>query len=125
MLMIRKKDIFALVKGPKQGIDYTTLTAKAQYSINFSRSNRKFHLSLHYDGSNSFLFVNATKIYQFKANDSKCPLWLGNISKDFASINMKKAGLNGYVYKFSVDYNIIDTSYITDIHIYLIKKNMA
>ena len=125
MLMIRKKDIFALVKGPTQGIDYTTLTAKAQYSINFSRSNRKFHLSLHYDGSNSFLFVNATKIYQFKANDSKCPLWLGNISKDFASINMKKTGLNGYVYKFSVDYNIIDTSYITDIHIYLIKKNMA
>ena len=123
--MIRKKDIFALVKGPKQGIDYTTLTAKAQYSINFSRSNRKFHLSLHYDGSNSFLFVNATKIYQFKANDSKCPLWLGNISKDFASINMKKTGLNGYVYKFSVDSNIIDTSYITDIHIYLIKKNMA
>ena len=125
MLMIRKKDIFALVKGPTQGIDYTTLTAKAQYSINFSRSNRKFHLSLHYDGSNSFLFVNATKIYQFKANDSKCPLWLGNISKDFASINMKKTGLNGYVYKFSVDYNIIDTSYITDIHIYLIKKNIA
>ena len=123
--MIRKKDIFALVKGPTQGIDYTTLTAKAQYSINFSRSNRKFHLSLHYDGSNSFLFVNATKIYQFKANDSKCPLWLGNISKDFASINMKKTGLNGYVYKFSVDYNIIDTSYITDIHIYLIKKNIA
>ena len=123
--MIRKKDIFALVKGPTQGIDYTTLTAKAQYSINFSRSNRKFHLSLHYDGSNSFLFVNATKIYQFKANDSKCSLWLGNISKDFASINMKKTGLNGYVYKFSVDYNIIDTSYITDIHIYLIKKNMA
>ena len=38
---------------------------------------------------------------------------------------MKKTGLNGYVYKFSVDYNIIDTSYITDIHIYLIKKNMA
>ena len=74
MLMIRKKDIFALVKGPTQGIDYTTLTAKAQYSINFSRSSRKFHLSLHYDGSNSFLFVNATKIYQFKANDSKCPL---------------------------------------------------
>ena len=74
MWMIRKKDIFALVKGPTQGIDYTTLTAKAQYSINFSRSNRKFHLSLHYDGSNSFLFVNATKIYQFKANDSKCPL---------------------------------------------------
>ena len=27
--------------------------------------------------------------------------------------NMKKAGLNGYVYDFSIDYNIIDTSNIT------------
>ena len=55
-----------------------------------------------------FLFVNATKIYQFKAKDSeikkKQSLCLGNILEDFASINMKKTGLNGYVYKFSVDY---------------------
>ena len=36
----------------------------------FSRSNRKFHLSLHNNGSNSFLFVTATKIYQLKINDS-------------------------------------------------------
>ena len=38
-------------------------SAEAQYSINFSRSNRKFYLSLHYNESNSFLFANATKIY--------------------------------------------------------------
>ena len=67
--------------------------AEAPYSINFSRSNRKFCLSLHYTGSNSFLFLNATKIYQFKANDSeikKYPLCLGNISKGFTANNMKK-----------------------------------
>ena len=72
------------------------MTAEAQYSFNFSRSNRKFCLSLHYNGSNSFLFVNATKIYQFKAKDSEIKdyaLCLGNISKDFTINNMKKNGI--------------------------------
>ena len=34
------KDILTLDKGPTQGLNDTTLTAKAQYFINFSRSNR-------------------------------------------------------------------------------------
>ena len=55
----------------RKGLDDSTLTAEAQYSFNFSRSNRKFCLSLHYNGSNGFLIVNATKIYQFKAKDSE------------------------------------------------------
>ena len=58
-------------KGPTKALDDTTLTAEAQYSIKFSRSIRKFCWSLHYNESNSFLFVNATKIYQFKAKDSE------------------------------------------------------
>ena len=41
------------------------------YSINFSGSNKKFCLSLHYDGANSYLFVNGTKIHKFKAKDSE------------------------------------------------------
>ena len=67
----KKIDISILGKGPTQGLDDTTLTAEAQYSINFSRLNRKFCLSLHSNGSSSLLFVNATKICQFKANDSE------------------------------------------------------
>ena len=63
--------IYIFGKGPTQGLDDTTLTAEAQYSITFSRSNSKLCLNLHYNGSNSFLFVNATKIYQFKAKDSE------------------------------------------------------
>ena len=43
-----------LGKGPTQGLYGTKLTVEAQYSINFSRSNRKFCLSLHYNESNSF-----------------------------------------------------------------------
>ena len=62
------KDIIIFVEGPTQGLDDATLTVEAKYHINFTQSNRKFVLSLHYNRSNSFLFVNATKIYQFKAN---------------------------------------------------------
>ena len=67
----KKKDILVLGEGPAQGLDDTTITAEAQYSINFSISQRKFYLSLNYNGSNSFVFVNATKIYQFKAKISE------------------------------------------------------
>ena len=121
----KNKDILLLGEGPTQGLDDTTLTAEARYPINFTQSNRKFCLSLHYNVRNSFLFGNATKIYQLKANDSeikKYPLCLRNISKDFTSINMKKTGLNGYVYEFSFDYNIMDTSNIINLHKYFMKN---
>ena len=60
----KKKDILISL-GPTQLLDDTMVTSEGQYSIGFSRSNRIFFLSLHYNGSNSFSFVNATKIYQF------------------------------------------------------------
>ena len=63
---------------------------------------------MHYSGANSYLFVNGTEIVKFKAKDSEIvasPLCLGNISKDGSTDNMKKTGLNGYVYEFSVDYD--------------------
>ena len=67
----KNKDLLIIGKRPTQGLDDTALTAEAQSSINFSRPQRTFCLSLHYNGSNSFLFVNTTKIYQFKAKDSE------------------------------------------------------
>ena len=122
----KKKDILILGSCPTQGLDDATLTAEAQYSINFSRSNRKFCLSLHCHESNSFLFVNVTKIYQSKSKDSeirKYPLWFRNILGDFAANNLKKTGLNGYLYDFSVDYRAFDTSNCIDIHKYSMKKH--
>ena len=65
------KDILILGEGPTQGLDYTTLTVEAIYPINFTQSGKRFVLSLHCNGSNSFLIVNATKIYQFKAKYSE------------------------------------------------------
>ena len=51
-------------------------------------------------------------------------LWqyLGNISKDQSTDNMKKIGFNGYVYDVSADYDTTDIDDIKDIHKYLIKK---
>ena len=83
-------------------------------------------LSLHYNGANSYLFVNGTEIYKFKAKDSKIvasPLCLGNISKDWLVDNMKRTGLRGYVQDFSVDYDAAEVDDIKDIHKYLMKKN--
>ena len=99
----KNQDILILCEGTTQGLDDTTLKAEAKYPIRSTQSGRRLVLSLHYNGSNSFLFVNATKIYQFKAKDSEVipyPLCLGNISKDFTNGNMKKTGLKGRVQLF-------------------------
>ena len=120
------KDILILGTGPTQGLGEHSLTAEKMYSINFINTNEKFCLSLHYNGENSYLFVNGIEIIKFKAKDSKIvssPLCLGNISKDLSTDNMKKTGLNGYVYDFSVDYDPIAVDDIKDIHKYLMKKN--
>ena len=88
----RKKDNLIFGKDPPQGLE-DILNAEKMYSINFSDHNKKFCLSLHYNGVNSYLFVNGTKIHKFKANDSDIvatPLCLGNISKDWSIDNMKK-----------------------------------
>ena len=97
------------------------------YSINFTVTKKQFCLSLHYNGANSYLFVNGTEIYKFKAKDSEIvasPFCLGNISKDWSTDNLKKkTGFNGYIYYYSVDYDATDVDDIKDIHKYLMKKN--
>ena len=81
----RKKYILILGKGPTQGLD-NTLSAEKLYSINFTKKNTTFCLSLHYNRANSYLFVNGTEIIKFKAKDSEIlaySLCLGNMSKDW------------------------------------------
>ena len=86
-------------EGPTQGLEHK-LSAEKKYSINFMEHNKKFRLSLSYNGANNYLFVNDTEIHKFKGNDSEVvatPLRLGNISKDWSVDNMKKKkGLDGY-----------------------------
>ena len=89
----KKKYILILDKLLTQGLDDTTLTAENQYSIIFTEEQKKFCLSLHYNGVNSYLFVNGVEIYKFKAKRSEKnvpPSCLGNVSKYFLVDNMKK-----------------------------------
>ena len=84
---------------------------------------------MHYNGANSYFFVNGKEIIKFKAKDSEIvasPLCLGNVSKDWSADNMKKTGLNEYVYKFNVDYRDMSRVNIhkdmSSIHGYLMSK---
>ena len=122
----KRNNILVLGKDFVQGINGTTIYAGRLYKINFTENNKKFCFSLHYNGDNSYLFVNWTEFHKFKAKDSEIvatPLCLGNISKDFSVDNMKKTGLNGHIYDFSVDYNALAVDDIQDMQKYLIKKN--
>ena len=146
----KKKDILILGEGHTQGLYKTALTAEKNYSINFTVIKKKFCLRLNYNGTNSYLFyiiyiknlynlfyiyvmeqtviflLFCAEIIKFKAKNSEIiatPLCLGNISEDFSNVNMKKIGLLGYVYDFSVDYDAIAVDDMLNIHKYLMKKN--
>ena len=102
----KKKDILILGKGPTQGLEHT-LTAEKMCSINFTVTKKKLCLSLHYNGENSYLFVNGTEIHRFTAKYSETvetPLCPGNF------------------YDFTVDYDAIAVDDTLDIHNYLMKK---
>ena len=87
------KDFLIFGSLPTEGLDEHSLTAEKMYSINFTVNKKKFYLSLHYNGANSYLFVNVTEIYKIKAKDSEIVAslsCLGNISKDWSVDNIKK-----------------------------------
>ena len=122
----KTKNILVFGRNFTQGLDNTTIYAEKLYSINYTKTNTKFCLSLHYNGSNSYLFVHGAEIHKFKTKDSEiiaAPICLENISRDFSVENMKKTRSNGYVYDFSVDYDAIANDKILDIHKYLMENN--
>ena len=68
-MIIRKKDILILDKRPTGGLDDTTLTVEQEYYETFTEQEKKFWLTLHYNGSNSDIFVNGVEIYKFHAKN--------------------------------------------------------
>ena len=89
----QKKDILIIAKGPINGLDDSKLTAEPQYWINFTKQEKNFCLSLHYNRNNSYLFVNEVKIYQFKAKYFELIrylLCLGNISENIQLLTWSK-----------------------------------
>ena len=107
----------------------TTIYAEKLYKHNFTEPNKKFVLSLHYNGDNSYLFVNGGEELNFKAktfdNEMKQNiLCLGNLLSDWTPANSRNSGLYGSVYDFAVDYSpVYSVGTIYDIHRYLIKKH--
>ena len=118
----KKKDILVLRKGPTQGLEHTLTTEKMYWIILLWQERNSIWGCI--IKVNSYLFVNGTETYKFKAKDSEIvasPLCLGNISKDCSTDNMKKK-INVYVYDFSVDYDATGVDDIKDIHKYLMKR---
>ena len=119
----KTNNILVLGKDFIQEVNGTIIYAEKMYTPNFTVYGRKVCLSLHCNGDNSYLFVNAKEIVKFKPKDSEivpCPLCLADILKGFGSSNV--TGIYGYVYDFSVDYKAIINNKIYDIHSYLMKK---
>ena len=107
----------------------TTIYAEKMYSPNFSVENKTFRLCLHYNTSDSYLFVNGKEVTKFKAKyqsnyKSKylCQMCLGSISSGYNQADRKSTGLYGCVYGFSVSYDAIAVDDILDNHKYLMKK---
>ena len=94
-----------------------------------TKPNEKLVLSLHYNGDNSYLFVNGGEELKFKAKTfsdqvKQNILCLGNLSSDWSSINSTNTGLYGNIYDFAVDYNPVNgVKTIYDTHRYLMKKH--
>ena len=114
------KDVLILDEGSTQGLDHTTLTAEAKYIINFTQLNRRFVLSLHYKRSDSFLSVDATKIYQIKAKDIYCIVLLASIVN--ASNHTKWVSLRNRKCKIQptlINLHPNEYSHFTTIHVQL------
>ena len=109
-----------------QGINDTTLYAEKVYSRNFTQPSTKFELSLHYNGDDSYLFVNGKQELKSKAKTShlvKEELCIGNLSDQWTTSESEKTGLYGNIYDFVVDYEqIVGAKAIYDMYRYLIIK---
>ena len=93
-----------------QGNNDTTIYAEKNFYRNFTDPGRKFVLSLHYNGNNSYLFVNGRQELKFKCKTDqlvKEKLCTGNLSDQWTTSESEKTGLYGNIYDFVVDYEAI------------------
>ena len=114
-------------KGFTQGINGTTIYAEKNFYRNFTDHGKKFVLSLHYNGDDSYLFVNGRQELKFKAKTDqlvKEKLSIGNLSDQWTTSESDKTGLYGDIYDFVVDYEqIVGVKTIYDMHRYLMTKH--
>ena len=125
----KKHPNYILGKSFTQGLQYgATIYAEHNYvKVNDRQVNEKFILPVHYNGDNSYLFINGVQQFKFKAMNSlnsSNPLIIGNTSTNFPSqTDYKKTSLHGDLYDFLVSYEASDIKKIYDIHRYFMKKH--
>ena len=84
-----------------QGINDTTIYAEKNFYRNFTDFGKKCILSLHYNGDNSYLFVNGRQELKFKAKTDqlvKEKLCIGNLSGQWTTSESEKTGVYGKIY---------------------------
>ena len=122
----KANNIYIMGKDYVQKINDTTIYAEKMYYRNFADPGKKFVLSLHYNGNDSYLFVNGTQELKFKTKTDqlvKEKLCIGNLSDQWTTSESEKTVLYGKIYDFVVDYEqIVETTKILDMHKYLITK---
>ena len=67
----KANNIYVLGKDFIQGINGITIYAEDIYKTNFTTPNKKFVLSLHYNGDYSYLFVNGSQEFNLKQKSMK------------------------------------------------------
>ena len=123
----RANHIYVMGKEFAQGINDTTIYAEKSFYRNFTDPGKKFMLSLHYNGNNSYLFVNGRQELKFKCKTDqlvKEKSCIGNLSDQWTTSESEKTGLYGNIYDFVVDYEqIVGVKAIYDMHRYLMTKH--
>ena len=92
----RANNIYVKGEAFVQGINDTTIYAEKKFYKNFTDLGKKFVLSLHYNGDNSYLFANGRQELKFKAKTDqlvKEKLCIGNLSDQWTASESEKTEL--------------------------------
>ena len=123
----KANNIYVMGKDYIQKINDTTIYAEKMFYRNFTEPGKKFILSLHYNGDNSYLFVNGREELKFKTKTDQIinkNLCVGNLSRYWTRDQSTKTSLYGNIYDFVVDYKaIVGTTTIYEMHRYLTTKH--
>ena len=123
----RANNIYVMGTGLTQGIHDTKIYAEQNFYRNFTDFGKKNMLSLHYNGADSYLFVNGRQELKFKCKTVqlvKETLCVGNLSDQWTTSESEKTGVYGKIYDFLVDYEqIVGVKTIYNMHRYLMTKH--
>ena len=123
----KANNIYVMGKDYSQKINDTTIYTEKMFYRNFTDPGHKFILSLHYNGDNSYLFVNYREELKFKTKSNQIintNLCLGNLSNNWTRNEYAKTSSYGNIYDFVVDYKpIVGVDPVYDMQKYLMTKD--